>query len=169
MCASVRPIGNLSRSTASGWGEQGAGNVFCARRHVLETAGKPFVLGGEPSTPSVGTGAKLRLLEGLIRRHKNGRVIIFTSDNATVYAISQTLLLPAITHQTTLVERQTLLADFASGELPVLVTSRVLNEGVDIPSADVAIVLSGSSDCPRACATAWTYSTAPRGQEGGVV
>jgi len=28
--------------------------------------------------------------------------------------------------------------------LPVLVTSRVLNEGVDLPSADVAIVLSGT-------------------------
>ena len=92
-----------------------------------------------------GTASKMRLLDELIRRHPNGRIIIFTNDNATVYSISQTLLVPAITHQTSLVERQTLLADFASGELPVLVTSRVLNEGVDIPSADVAIILSGTS------------------------
>jgi superfamily II DNA or RNA helicase len=91
------------------------------------------------------TPAKLRLLEQLIRRHSQGRILIFTNDNATVYTISKSMLVPAITHQTSLPERQRLLADFASGLLPVLVTSRVLNEGVDIPSADVAIVLSGTS------------------------
>ena len=91
-----------------------------------------------------GAPAKLRLVEEILRRHRNGRVILFTNDNATVYDISQRLLLPAITHQTDLKERRALLAAFASGELPVLVTSKVLNEGVDIPSADVAIVLSGT-------------------------
>jgi len=91
-----------------------------------------------------GAPAKLRLLEELLRRHRDGRCIVFTNDNATVYDISRRLLLPAITHQTDLKERRALLAAFAEGRLPVLVTSRVLNEGVDIPSADVAIVLSGT-------------------------
>jgi len=91
-----------------------------------------------------GAPAKLRLLEELLRRHRDGRCIVFTNDNATVYDISRRLLIPAITHQTDLKERRALLAAFADGSLPVLVTSRVLNEGVDIPSADVAIVLSGS-------------------------
>ena len=92
-----------------------------------------------------GAPAKLRLLAELLRKHRDGRVIVFTNDNATVYAISQLLLVPAITHQTDLKERRALLAAFAEGTLPVLVTSRVLNEGVDIPAADVAIVLSGTS------------------------
>ena len=92
-----------------------------------------------------GAPAKLRLLAELLRKHRNGRVIVFTNDNATVYAISQLLLVPAITHQTDLKERRALLAAFSEGTLPVLVTSRVLNEGVDIPAADVAIVLSGTS------------------------
>ena len=91
-----------------------------------------------------GAPAKLRLLEELLRRHRDGRCIVFTSDNSTVYDISRRLLLPAITHQTDLKERRALLSAFAEGRLPVLVTSRVLNEGVDIPSADVAIILSGS-------------------------
>ena len=91
-----------------------------------------------------GAPAKLRLLEELLRRHREGRVIVFTNDNATVYDISRRLLVPAITHQTDLKERRALLRGFADGDLPVLVTSRVLNEGVDIPSADVAIVLSGT-------------------------
>ncbi len=88
--------------------------------------------------------AKLRVLVDLLARHRDGRVLIFTSDNATVYDISRRLLVPAITHHTEAKERKQLLLAFASGELPVLATSRVLNEGVDIPAADVAIVLSGS-------------------------
>lgn len=87
---------------------------------------------------------KLELLAELLRRHQDRRCIVFTSDNATVYEISRRLLVPAITHQTQLKERQTFLEGFRTGELPVLVTSRVLDEGVDLPSADVGIVLSGT-------------------------
>jgi superfamily II DNA or RNA helicase len=89
--------------------------------------------------------AKLRMLEELLREHRDGRVLIFTNDNATVYQISRLLLVPAITHQTSLKERVFLLRAFAAGTLPVLATSRVLNEGVDVPEADVAVVLSGTS------------------------
>ena len=86
----------------------------------------------------------MRLLEELLRRHHQDRIIVFTNDNATVYDISRRLLLPAITHQTDLTERKKLLTAFKNGALRTLVTSRVLNEGVDIPSANVAIVLSGT-------------------------
>ena len=92
-----------------------------------------------------GNEAKLARVEELLRRHHDDRVLVFTNDNATVYRLSEALLLPAITHQTDLKERTQLLEDFAEGRLPVLVTSRVLNEGVDLPSADVAVVLSGTS------------------------
>ena len=71
-------------------------------------------------------------------------MLIFTSDNETVYRISRRFLIPAITHQTKVKERQELLAAFNAGEYPFLVTSRVLNEGVDVPEANVAVVLSGS-------------------------
>lgn len=92
-----------------------------------------------------GNQAKLQRLEELLRRHAEDRVLVFTNDNATVYRLSRELLLPAITHQTDLKERSQFLQDFADGTLPVLVTSRVLNEGVDLPAADVAIILSGTS------------------------
>jgi len=70
--------------------------------------------------------------------------LIFTADNATVYQIARRFLVPAITHQTKAKERRQLLDAFAAGELPILVTSRVLNEGVDVPAANVGIVLSGT-------------------------
>ena len=91
------------------------------------------------------TPAKLNVLEQLIERHKGQRTIIFTNDNATVYNISRDFLVPCITHRTPAEERRTVLAGFASGRFPVLATSRVLNEGVDIPEAQVGVVLSGTS------------------------
>jgi superfamily II DNA or RNA helicase len=92
-----------------------------------------------------GAPAKLRLLAELLAVHHGQRVLVFTSDNATVYEISRRLLVPALTHKTDVKERRALLAGFAEGSLPVLVTSRVLNEGVDVPAAEVAIVLSGTA------------------------
>jgi len=88
--------------------------------------------------------AKLRRLDRLLESHRHDRVLIFTSDNDTVYKISRRFLVPAITHQTKVKERHELLQGFNAGDHPVLVTSKVLNEGVDVPAANVGIVLSGS-------------------------
>jgi superfamily II DNA or RNA helicase len=87
---------------------------------------------------------KLAFLARLLHQHRDGRTIVFTEDNATVYAISRRFLLPAITHQTKVKERSQILAAFNAGELTAVVTSKVLNEGVNVPEANVAIVLSGS-------------------------
>jgi superfamily II DNA or RNA helicase len=88
--------------------------------------------------------AKLDYVERLLDLHRNDRVIIFTEDNATVYLVSRRFLVPAITHRTKVRERSEILAGLASGRFGALATSRVLNEGVDIPAANVAIVMSGS-------------------------
>ncbi len=89
--------------------------------------------------------AKLELLEKLLHRYRQDRVLIFTYDNATVYQIARRYLVPAITHQTKTKERKQILDRFHSGEYSVVVTSRVLNEGVDVPAANVGIILSGTS------------------------
>lgn len=93
---------------------------------------------------ALGTTAKLRVLEDLLKKHPRDRVLIFTNDNDTVYNISQQYLIPAITHQTRTKERREILQAFNQGDILALVTSRVLNEGVNIPEANVAIVLSGT-------------------------
>jgi superfamily II DNA or RNA helicase len=88
--------------------------------------------------------AKLDYLEHLLHVHRRDRVILFTQDNATVYEISRRFLVAAITHQTKVKERSRILAGLADGSYGGVVTSRVLNEGVDVPDANVAVVLSGS-------------------------
>lgn len=91
-----------------------------------------------------GTEGKLRILADLLAQHHPEQTLIFTDDNATVYRISQDFLIPAITHKTPVKERHDILQRFRFGEYPTLVASRVLNEGVDVPEASVAIVLSGT-------------------------
>jgi superfamily II DNA or RNA helicase len=88
--------------------------------------------------------AKLDYLGHLLDRHCDGRAILFTQDNATAHAVSRRFLVPVITHQTKVRERSEILAGLASGAYGAVVTSRVLNEGVDVPEANVAVVLSGS-------------------------
>ena len=88
--------------------------------------------------------AKLQFLEGLLDQHRADRILIFTYDNATVYQIARRFLIPAITHQTKTKERRAILQRFHCGDYPIVVTGQVLNEGVDVPSASVGVVLSGT-------------------------
>lgn len=106
---------------------------------------RAFLAYREQKQISLASQGKLSVLEGLLRQHARDRVLIFTNDNDTVYAISRRFLIPAITHQTDVKERKELLDRFNHGTYPALVTSRVLNEGVNIPAANVAIVLSGTA------------------------
>jgi len=88
--------------------------------------------------------AKLDYLEHLLHVHRGDRAILFTQDNATAYAISARFLVPVLTHQTKVRERSAILAGLAAGTFHAVATSRVLNEGVDVPDANVAVILSGS-------------------------
>jgi superfamily II DNA or RNA helicase len=88
--------------------------------------------------------AKIDLLQSLLERHRGDRVLIFTADNATVYQIARRFLVPAITYQTKTKERKKILERFHCGEYAILVTGQVLDEGVDVPAANVGIVLAGS-------------------------
>jgi superfamily II DNA or RNA helicase len=88
---------------------------------------------------------KLEKLESLLKEHAHQRVLVFTARNDLAYRISRRHLIPAITHQTKAVERKAILEGFRSGSYQAVVTSRVLNEGVDVPEAKVAVVLGGTA------------------------
>jgi superfamily II DNA or RNA helicase len=88
--------------------------------------------------------SKLEYVAHLLHQHRRDKAIIFTQDNATAYAIAKQFLVPVITHQTKVTERSEILGGLADGAYSAIVTSKVLNEGVDVPEANVAIVVSGS-------------------------
>jgi superfamily II DNA or RNA helicase len=89
--------------------------------------------------------AKIAEVAALLLRHREDKALIFSEYNAMVDEISRRLLIPSITYRTEPRERRAILAGFREGRYSKLVTGRVLNEGVDVPDANIAIVASGSS------------------------
>ncbi len=90
------------------------------------------------------TKAKAEAVSTLLSRHRDARVIVFTADNETAYAVARRHLIMPITCHIGRRERETALTRFRSGELRALVSARVLNEGLDVPDAEVAIVVGGT-------------------------
>jgi superfamily II DNA or RNA helicase len=90
------------------------------------------------------TRAKRRAVGQLLRRHRSSRVLVFTADNAAAYEISREHLIMPITCDIEKGERAEALERFRTGELRALVSARVLNEGLDVPDADVAIIVGGA-------------------------
>ena len=72
------------------------------------------------------------------------KIIIFSELNEVTYTISQRFLIPALTHEIGTIERKKILDKFRKSEYRLLAASKVLNEGVDVPDANVGIILSGS-------------------------
>lgn len=88
---------------------------------------------------------KLDVLDRLLRENRDRQMLVFTAHNRFAYEISRRHLIPAITHQTQAAERKAILEGFQGGIYRAIVTSKVLNEGVDVPEAKVAVVLGGSA------------------------
>jgi superfamily II DNA or RNA helicase len=88
---------------------------------------------------------KFAALEALLRENVSERILVFTEHNATAYEVARRYLVPVITHETSAAERKHILDGFQAGHYRVITTSRVLNEGVDVPESKVAIVLGGTS------------------------
>ncbi|MBI4956130.1 MAG: DEAD/DEAH box helicase [Myxococcales bacterium] len=90
------------------------------------------------------TRAKEVAVRALLARHAGARVLVFTAENDAAYAIAQRELVMPLTCDIGRAEREAALARFRTGELDVLVSARVLNEGIDVPDADVAIIVGGT-------------------------
>jgi superfamily II DNA or RNA helicase len=93
---------------------------------------------------ALNSSAKVDHLKRLLQSNPDDKALIFTRHNKLVYRISREMLIPAITHQTPKEERQDILQRFKAGKYRRIVTSQVLDEGVDVPDASLAVVLSGT-------------------------
>jgi superfamily II DNA or RNA helicase len=88
--------------------------------------------------------AKIDELQKILQQNKNLKTIIFTQNNKMVYNLSNRFLIPYITYKTIKSERRDVLEGFKSGRYNVVVTSRVLDEGIDVPDAELGIIMSGT-------------------------
>ncbi len=88
--------------------------------------------------------AKIEALEEILRQNPKDRVLIFTQHNQLVYRISKRFLLPYITYTTAKEERHEILERFKNGRFRAIVTSKVLDEGIDVPEASLGVIVSGT-------------------------
>jgi superfamily II DNA or RNA helicase len=93
---------------------------------------------------ALNSSEKINYLKNILKSNPDVKTIIFTRHNKLVYKISKLLLIPAITHQTVSEERRSILDNFRSGPYKRIITSQVLDEGIDVPDAALAVILSGT-------------------------
>jgi superfamily II DNA or RNA helicase len=93
---------------------------------------------------AVNSEAKLDLLAEKLEEYSGEKILIFTLYNDLVYTVSRRFLVPAITHQTPREERREIMSNFGAGKYKVIVTSQVLDEGIDVPDAAVGLMLGGT-------------------------
>ena len=88
--------------------------------------------------------AKDRVVERLVSAHQGEPTLVIGQYLDQLETLAARLDAPLITGQTSVKERQRLFAAFKSGELGLLVVSKVANFSVDLPEASVAIQVSGT-------------------------
>jgi len=93
---------------------------------------------------------KLRIIEDLFRLHAGEPVIVFCGSNAMARDISLRFLIPCLLSHCRKRERQEILSGLREGRYPAIVANRVLDEGVDLPEVNVAIVVGGGSGTRQA-------------------
>ncbi len=87
---------------------------------------------------------KIKELNNILRNNKDERIIIFTRYNDLVYKISERFFIPALTHKTSKNERQDILRKFKNSVYNTIVSSKVLDEGINVPDANIGIIMSGT-------------------------
>ncbi|NLW57855.1 MAG: helicase, partial [Bifidobacterium pseudolongum subsp. globosum] len=88
--------------------------------------------------------AKIQTVRDLVAKHKCEQILIIGQYLDQIDAVSDALGAPKITGATPVDEREVLFQAFRTGEVPVLVVSKVANFSIDLPEASVAIQISGS-------------------------
>jgi superfamily II DNA or RNA helicase len=106
---------------------------------------KALLLRKEAQETALNSKAKIIELEKILKEYGNERkIIIFTIHTKLAYTISDRFLIPVITHKTKNEERNEILDGFKNGRYRIITTTKVLDEGTDIPEANTGIILSGT-------------------------
>ena len=90
------------------------------------------------------THAKIDVVRRLVDQHQGQPTLVIGQYIDQLDELAELLDAPVIKGETPVKERQRLFEAFRSGEISLLVVSKVANFSIDLPSAEVAIQVSGS-------------------------
>lgn len=88
---------------------------------------------------------KIDAIKGILEIHQEEKIILFCESIPFVESVSETFLIPVISSNTPLKERNAVISEFKDGNIRVIAAGRVLDEGVDVTQAAVGIIISGSA------------------------
>jgi DNA excision repair protein ERCC-3 len=87
---------------------------------------------------------KTRVVRRLVEKHRDEPTLVIGQYIDQLDDLGESLGAPIIKGDTTVAERQRLFQAFRTGEIGLLVVSKVANFSIDLPEASVAIQVSGS-------------------------
>lgn len=87
--------------------------------------------------------AKIREIEAILDEHRGSKAIVFVEFIDQGDAIAEALGVPFVSGETPHARRSRLFEEFRTGAIGTIVVSRVGDEGIDLPDAEVAIAASG--------------------------
>ena len=90
------------------------------------------------------TAHKTPVVEELVERHRDQPTLVIGQYIDQLDELAERLDAPLIKGETAVTEREKLFAAFRTGEISLLVVSKVANFSVDLPEASVAIQVSGA-------------------------
>jgi superfamily II DNA or RNA helicase len=119
------------------------------RRFIMRTGSDPeareaLLARNRALKTALNSEAKIKALGEFLDVYAREKILVFTRYNQLAYRISRRFLIPVVTHQTPREERKEILEKFKAGEYMAIVTSQVLDEGVDVPDASIGFILSGT-------------------------
>jgi DNA excision repair protein ERCC-3 len=90
------------------------------------------------------TGAKNPVIERIVAKHRGEPTLVIGQYLEQLDELAGRLGAEVLTGQTSVAERQRLFQAFRTGEIDLLVVSKVANFSIDLPEASVAIQVSGT-------------------------
>lgn len=136
--------------TASGYRERGetpadAWRMFASRARTSPPARRALRAFHERERLVRLAEGKLGETERILRAHPAEQAVIFCGGTDAAESISRALAIPMITASTPASERYALLAAMNSGDIRAVASVKVLDEGWDVPTAKLGIVLGDST------------------------
>ncbi|WP_309399991.1 helicase-related protein [Cerasicoccus maritimus] len=90
------------------------------------------------------------ILEELLCLHADAQTLIYTGSNQMAYELSSRFLIPCLLDHCHSDERAFILEGYREGKFKAIIANQVLDEGIDVPTAKIAIVLGGKSTTRQA-------------------
>ena len=90
------------------------------------------------------TATKQKVVQALVEKHADDQGLVIGQYSSQLDELSEQLGVPLIKGETPIKERESLFAQFRTGEIKCLVVSKVANFSIDLPDATIAIQVSGA-------------------------